>query len=74
MEIGIGLHMIVEYTWSEQELLRKKCFKCDWLKLNKDDMWDGKCECPNPRIQNRYRSITDKCCSQKSIGRRIKND
>lgn len=62
--------MIIEYTWSEEELRRKKCYKCKWLKLYDD--FNGKCTVPEDRYNKRllrHRSVTDKCCSRKEYER-----
>ena len=59
--------MIVEYAWSNKELIQKKCFQCDWLKMHSGDDWYGICECPDTKVQVRQRCITDKKCSKKKI-------
>lgn len=55
--------MIVEYTWSEHELLHKKCYKCKYLQMR--DEWDGKCTCTTNKVKVRERSITDRKCTAK---------
>lgn len=57
--------MVIEYTWSEAELLRKKCYKCKYLKLDEGDEWMGKCICDHSKVKVRERSITDKACKCK---------
>lgn len=60
--------MIIEYTWSEQELLQKKCYKCKYLELYDD--FNGKCTVPVNQYNKkliRDRSVTSKKCSHKSI-------
>lgn len=56
--------MIIEYSWSNQELRQKKCFECKWLKMQDD--WYGKCECPHNKVKFRQRNITDKKCTWKN--------
>jgi hypothetical protein len=52
--------LIIEYTYDN----RKICYKCKWLKMVDD--WFGDCTCPNNRVKNRHREITDRKCSFKS--------
>ena len=56
--------MIVEYLWSESELLHKKCYKCAWLRMTDD--WYGVCECQQNKVKFRNRQTTDKKCTYKS--------
>lgn len=51
--------MIIEHTYDN----RKICNHCFWLKM-KDDCF-GICECPDNRVKNRERFVTDKKCSRK---------
>jgi hypothetical protein len=57
--------MIIEYTYSQEDL-RKKCHGCKWLKIYPNDDWYGKCECPYNKVKFRERSITDKKCTWKN--------
>lgn len=57
--------MIIEYTYSPQDL-KKKCYGCKWLKIYEDDDWYGKCECDFNKVGFRERSITAKACSCKN--------
>lgn len=54
--------MIIEYTYSPHDLV-KKCYGCAWLELEAE--WYGNCVCPNNKIKNRQRGITDRACSFK---------
>lgn len=57
--------MIIEYTYSPSDL-KKKCYGCKWLKIEDDDWFYGKCECPHNKIKFRNRQITDKACVWKN--------
>jgi hypothetical protein len=56
--------MIIEYSWSDQELRRKKCYGCTWLRMIDD--WYGVCGCQQNKVKFRERKITDKKCTYKS--------
>ena len=54
--------MIIESTYSTQEL-RKKCFNCEYLKIDDESHgWYGICTCDQNKVKHRDRSITDKAC------------
>ena len=57
--------MIIEYTWSPQDL-KKKCYGCKWLKVYEDDDWYGKCTCTFNKVKVRERKITNKACTCKN--------
>lgn len=63
--------MIIEYTWSQQDL-KKKCYGCKWLKLDEGDDWYGKCKCTFNKVKIRSRKITDKACKFKNCNEVIK--
>ena len=51
--------------------MKKKCFGCKWLCMNKDDcgkedLFFGKCICEFNKIKNRDRCVTDKACKCKN--------
>lgn len=58
--------MKIEYTHSEHDL-KKKCYKCHWLKMI--DGWNGICECPENRVRDRNRHILSKKCAWKNVKR-----
>ena len=53
--------MIIESTYSKKEL-RKKCFNCEYLKIDEPHGWYGICTCEENKIKHRDRSITDRAC------------
>jgi hypothetical protein len=60
--------MIIEYTYSQQDL-KKKCHGCKWLDIYEDDNWYGKCKCEFSKVKARERSVTSKACSCKNADR-----
>lgn len=60
--------MIVEYTWSFDELRRKKCWGCQHLRLY--DGWNGKCTVPETQYNKRLlreRDVRSKACGSKCM-------
>lgn len=57
--------MITEYTYSAQDL-KKRCFGCKYLALDKYSDIIGDCVCVTNKVKNRSRSVTDKACSYKN--------
>jgi len=57
--------MIIEYTYSEQDL-KKRCYKCMHLETQSDLDLIGTCACPDNKIKNRQRGITDRACTHKA--------
>ena len=58
--------MIVEYSWSFEELRQKKCWGCKHLELY--DGWNGKCTVAEDRYNKkliRDRDVKSKACSRK---------
>ena len=59
--------MIIEYTYDEHTLLNTRCYKCEYLRLDEHSQICGDCTCKENKVKNRFRSVTDRCCSWKKL-------